>query len=168
MPPGRDYRTSSYQSEDAKARILSEGVPQPSLGACASPSQLLGPKIRRYAYRQAMYRLVQDDDNSSSNAGSQSQGSKSHLANLRRNKDYYPSYIEAEEMSLGNESNGEDQFPYKRYKVSRSSASSLRDIAASIKCPYRGRLSLRSRSTQLSQVISDKTEVRAVLARFKE
>ncbi|KAH8654689.1 hypothetical protein BGZ61DRAFT_541377 [Ilyonectria robusta] len=167
-PPGRDHRTSGRRSEDAEARILSEGAPQPSLGACASPSQPLGPKMRRHAHRQAMHRLVQDDDDSSSDAGSQSQGGESHVANLRRDKDYCPSHTEAEEMSLGDESNGEDQCPRKRRKVSRSSASSPRDAAASVERPRRGRPSLRSRSTRSSQAMSDETEVRAVLARFEE
>ncbi|KAH8659707.1 hypothetical protein BGZ61DRAFT_540043 [Ilyonectria robusta] len=77
-------------------------------------------------------------------------------------------HAEAEEMSLGDESNGEDQFPRKRRRVSRSSASSLRDAAASVERPRRGRPSLRSRSTRSSQAMSDETEVRAVLARFEE
>jgi hypothetical protein len=84
----------------------------------------------------------------------------------------------------GDESDGEDQCPRKRRKVSRSSGL-LRDAAASVERPRRGRQSLRSRSTQStyrekntqasgilspapSQATSDETEVRAVLASFEE
>lgn len=98
--------------------------------------------------------------------------------NLQRNKDYYPSYIEAKEMGLGDKSNDEGQCPYKRRKISRSSTSLLCDTAASVKRPRRGRLFFRSRgknakasgilSPVSSQTTSNKTEVRAVLARFKK
>ncbi|KAL6410034.1 hypothetical protein AUP68_06443 [Ilyonectria robusta] len=179
-PQGEDHRTSGRGSEDAEARVLSKGAPQPSLGARASPSPPLGPITRRHAHRQAMRRLVQYNDDNSSDAGSESQGSESHLdrANLRRDKDYCPSHTEAKEMGSGDESNDEGQCPRKRRKVSRSSTSLLRDAAASVERPRRGRSSFRSRgknaetsgilSPASSQATSDETEVGAVLARFEE
>ncbi|KAH6986798.1 hypothetical protein EDB80DRAFT_511541, partial [Ilyonectria destructans] len=180
-PRGQDHEANSRGSEYAEAYVLSEDAPQLSSGARACSSRPLGPITRRHAHRQAMHRLVQDDNDSSSGAGGESEGSESHLdrASLRRDKDYCPSHTEAEEMGLeGNESNGEDQCPRKRRKVSRSSASLLRDAAASVERPRRGRPSLRSRgkNTQVigilspapSQVTSDETEVRAVLASFEE
>ncbi|KAH7115496.1 hypothetical protein B0J13DRAFT_653907 [Dactylonectria estremocensis] len=101
-PQGQDHRTSGRGSEDAVARVLSKGAPQLSLGAHASPSPPLGPITRRHAHRQAMLRLVQYDDNNSSEAGSESQGSESHLhrANLRCDKDYCPSHTEAKVIGL--------------------------------------------------------------------
>ncbi|KAH7124952.1 hypothetical protein B0J13DRAFT_646983 [Dactylonectria estremocensis] len=76
------------------------------------------------------------------------------------------------------ESDGEDRCPRKRRKVSRLSAGLLRDAAASVERPRRGRLSLRSwgKNTQASgilspassQATSDETEVTAVLASFEE
>ncbi|KAH7112396.1 hypothetical protein EDB81DRAFT_315718 [Dactylonectria macrodidyma] len=180
-PQGQDHETSDRGSEDVEAHVLSEGAPQSSSGARASPSRPLGPITRRRARRQTVHRLVQDDDDSSSDAGNESQGSESHLdrANLRRDKDYYPSHTEAEEMGLeGDESDGEDQCPRKRRKVSRSSAGLLRNAAASVERPRRGRPSLRSwgKNTQASgilspassQATSDEIEVTAVLASFEE
>ncbi|KAH6879992.1 hypothetical protein B0T10DRAFT_581952 [Thelonectria olida] len=105
---------------------------------------------------------------------------------LLRDEDFCPSPTEAELMGLGgHESDGEDERPRKRRKVSRSSASLLRHSAASIECPRRGRPSLRSASTRStykgknarasgilspvsSQATLDETEARAFLARFKE
>ncbi|KAH7146808.1 hypothetical protein B0J13DRAFT_524547 [Dactylonectria estremocensis] len=180
-PQGQDHETSDRGFEDVEAHVLSEGAPQSSSGARASPSRPLGPITRRRARRQAVHRLVQDDDDSSSDTSNESQGSESHLdrANLRRDKDYYPSHTEAEEMGLeGDQSDGEDQCPRKRRKVSRSSAGSLRNAAASVERPRRGRPSLRSwgKNTQASgiltpassQATSDETEVTAVLASFEE
>ncbi|KAH7129613.1 hypothetical protein B0J13DRAFT_139736 [Dactylonectria estremocensis] len=180
-PQGQDHETSDRGFEDVEAHVLSEGAPQSSSGARASPSRPLGPITRRRARRQTVHRLVQNDDDSSSDAGNESQGSESHLdrASLRRDKDYCPSHTEAEEMSLeGGEPNGEDQCPRKRRKVSRPSASLLRDAAARVERPRRGRPSLRSRgkitqasgilSPASSQATSDETEVTAVLASFEE
>lgn len=68
---------------------------------------------------------------------------------LPRDEDYCPSPTEAEPMGLGgHESDGEDERPRKRRKVSRSSASLLRHSAASVERPRRGRPSLRSASTR--------------------
>ncbi|KAH7111544.1 hypothetical protein EDB81DRAFT_671260 [Dactylonectria macrodidyma] len=180
-PQGQDHETSDRGSEDVEAHVLSEGAPQSSSGARASLSRPLGPITRRRARRQAVHRLAQDDDDISSDTSNESQGSESHLdrANLRRDKDYYPSHTEAEEMGLeGDQSNGEDQCPRKRRKVSRSSAGSLRNAAASVERPRRGRPSLRSwgknsqasgiLSPASSQATSDETQVTAVLASFEE
>ncbi|KAI8677560.1 hypothetical protein NCS56_00646200 [Fusarium sp. Ph1] len=81
-------------------------------------------------------------------------------------------------MSLeGDKSDGGDQCPRKRRKVSRSSASLLRDAAAVVERPRPVRPSLRSRgkpaqasgiSPASSRATSDDTEARAVLARFEE
>ncbi|KAL6406539.1 hypothetical protein AUP68_09338 [Ilyonectria robusta] len=184
---GQDHEASSRDSEDAKTHTLSQGALQSSSGARVSPFRPLGPTTRYYTRRQAVHRLVQNNNNSSSNTGSESQGSEFHLgrANLQHNKDYCPSDTEVEEIGLGDESDGEDQYPRKRRKVSRSSASLLRDETASVERPRRRRPSLRSRSIQLtyrgkymqasgilspvlSQAISNKTEVRAVLTSFKK
>ncbi|KAH6977651.1 hypothetical protein EDB80DRAFT_265779 [Ilyonectria destructans] len=78
----------------------------------------------------------------------------------------------------GDDSDGEGRRSRKRRKVSRSSAGLLRDAAASVERPRRGRPSLRSRgkNTQASSILnpassqatSDETEVRGVLASFEE
>ncbi|CAM1509671.1 Fc.00g000060.m01.CDS01 [Cosmosporella sp. VM-42] len=180
-PQGQVHETSDRGSEDVEAHELSEGAPQSSSGARASPSRPLGPITRRRARHQAVHRLVQDDDDSSSDTSNESQGSEYHLdrANLRRDKDYYPSHTEAEEVGLeGDKSDGEDQCPRKRRKVSRFSAGVLRNAAASVERSRRGRPSLRSwgKNTQASgilspvssQATSDETQVTAVLASFEE
>ncbi|KAH7153671.1 hypothetical protein EDB81DRAFT_758614 [Dactylonectria macrodidyma] len=173
---GQDHEMSGRGSEDAEVR-----------GARVSPLPPLGPLTRCRACRQAVHRLVQDSDDGGSDVGSESQGSESHLdqVNLLRDENYCPSPTGAEAKSLGDEFNGEDQYPRKRAKVSRSSTSLLRDAAASVERPRRGRPSLRSRSTQSthrgkntrassilspasSQATPDETEVRADLARFEE
>lgn len=123
-----------------------------------------------------VHTLVQDDDDSS-DAGNGSQGSQAHPGPAKLRRD--------EETSLeGDESDGDDQSPRKRRKVSRSAAGLPRDAAASVERPRRRR-PLRSRSAQStsrgkstqangilspvsSQATSDDNEARAVLARFEE
>ncbi|RKL22019.1 hypothetical protein BFJ72_g14795 [Fusarium proliferatum] len=106
------------------------------------------------------------------------------IKRILRDKDYYPSHTEAEEMGLeSDESDGEDQYPRKRRRISRSPTGLLRDATASVERPRRGRPSLTLRSIQStyggryaqasgilspasSQATPDETEVRAALASF--
>jgi hypothetical protein len=167
--------------------MLFEFAPWSPLETWVSPSRPLGP-ITRCRARQAMYRLVQDDDGGGSDTGSESRGREFHpdQMSLSRDEDYCPSPTEAEPVGLGDhESDGEDECLRKRRKFSRSSASLLCHLAASVERPCRGRPSLRSASTRSThkgknarassilsaasgQATSDETEARAVLARFKE
>ncbi|KAH6883911.1 hypothetical protein B0T10DRAFT_463272 [Thelonectria olida] len=75
----RSHETSGRRSEDADAHELSEGAPQSSSGAPVPPFPPLGPTKRCRARRQAVQRLVQEDDDGSSDAGSDLQGSESYL-----------------------------------------------------------------------------------------
>ncbi|KAL7755859.1 hypothetical protein ACKLNR_014386 [Fusarium oxysporum f. sp. zingiberi] len=119
-------------------------------------------------------------------AASSKEGNHVLIERILRDKDYCPSHTEAEEMGLeSDESDGEDQCSRKRRRISRSPTGLLRDAAASVERPRRGRPSLTSRSTQStyggkyaqasgilssasSQATPDETEVRAALASFEQ
>ncbi|CAF3544235.1 unnamed protein product [Fusarium graminearum] len=88
------------------------------------------------------------------------------IERILRDKDYCPSRSEVEEMGLeSDESDGEDQYPRKRRRISRSPTGLLRNATA---INYGGKYAQASGilSPASSQATPDETEVRAALASF--
>ncbi|KAK7393948.1 hypothetical protein QQX98_013270 [Neonectria punicea] len=184
-PQAPDLKTIGRRSKDAESSILPEISFRPLSTTPVTPSCPLGPTTRRRA-RQALRRLVQDDDDGDTDSSSQGRGFHPGQRSQLRDEGYYPSPMEAEPMGLDDpESEGEDECPRKRRRITQSSVNLLRNSEISVERPRRGGQSLRSTSARStdkggnagesgilspasSQAMLDETEARPVGARFEE
>ncbi|KAH6883902.1 hypothetical protein B0T10DRAFT_137140 [Thelonectria olida] len=164
---------------EAQAHAATSGLSS-EIQEAPSPSQTL--ITRRRSRRQAALRSIRYDDDSDSDLDGDSQGSEDlDHTNLPRHKGFCTSGSAVEERSLeGETSDGDEQCPRKRRRLSESSTGLVRHATTSVK----GRASLRSTtqsikwgnhsrasgilSPALSQATSIEAEVGAVLARFEE